>query len=458
MTLVGDNMRDKNKKGKTDRIYLVINIVILVIITILFVWYATNYYSSWKKQMETFMKNVAVSLSYPAWTYDKRVIEQLAAVVIEKEEIVSVVIYDDKNDKLAVKEKESKLTTFDLLFGTKRFVRVFSLIYADTYVGKVIFTYTDNSARKFLVVTGTGAVLFYIVSFLLASNVKKNKELAAMVDELNELNAELEAAFNELEETQNKIINAEKMAALGKLMVNIAHDINTPAGIIYSSLTEQQNRLVNVVKKFEADELTEEEFKSCVDTILELTQIMLRNARRIIELVQSLKRTALNEMVQTWSEINVKSVVNDVLNAMHPRLRKTKIEVVTEIDDNLVVYTIPGAIAQILMNLIDNAIVHAFEYDNPGKIMIRCEKIKSQSDKEYLLLTFSDNGKGMDEETKKRAFEPFYTTDKESGTGLGLSIVYSLVVDVLSGDIELESEIGKGTTLRIKIPLTKKNG
>ncbi|AFG35981.1 signal transduction histidine kinase [Fervidobacterium pennivorans DSM 9078] len=451
-------MRDKNKKGKTDRIYLVINIVILVIITILFVWYATNYYSSWKKQMETFMKNVAVSLSYPAWTYDKRVIEQLAAVVIEKEEIVSVVIYDDKNDKLAVKEKESKLTTFDLLFGTKRFVRVFSLIYADTYVGKVIFTYTDNSARKFLVVTGTGAVLFYIVSFLLASNVKKNKELAAMVDELNELNAELEAAFNELEETQNKIINAEKMAALGKLMVNIAHDINTPAGIIYSSLTEQQNRLVNVVKKFEADELTEEEFKSCVDTILELTQIMLRNARRIIELVQSLKRTALNEMVQTWSEINVKSVVNDVLNAMHPRLRKTKIEVVTEIDDNLVVYTIPGAIAQILMNLIDNAIVHAFEYDNPGKIMIRCEKIKSQSDKEYLLLTFSDNGKGMDEETKKRAFEPFYTTDKESGTGLGLSIVYSLVVDVLSGDIELESEIGKGTTLRIKIPLTKKNG
>jgi len=63
----------------------------------------------------------------------------------------------------------------------------------------------------------------------------------------------------------------------------------------------------------------------------------------------------------------------------------------------------------------------------------------------------------MDEETKKRAFEPFYTTDKENGTGLGLSIVYNLVVDMLGGDIELESEIGKGTTLRIKIPLTKKN-
>ncbi|WP_448385078.1 sensor histidine kinase [Fervidobacterium sp.] len=450
-------MINKNKKIKSNRIYLVINIVTLIIITILFVLYATSYHNNWKNGMEDFSKTMAVSLSYPAWTYDKRVVEQLTAVMIEKEEIISVVVCDDKDNKLAVREKESKLTTFDLLFGTRRLSKAYSLIYADAYVGKVVFTYMDRPIRRFLVVSGLGAVLLYLVSFLLISNVKKNKELAAMVNELNEMNAELEMAFNELEETQNKIINAEKMAALGKLMVNIAHDINTPAGIIYSSLTEQQNRLDRIVKKFEADELTEEDFKSCVDTISELTQIMLRNAKRIIELVQSLKRTAMNEMTQTWSEINVKSVVNDVLNAMHPRLRKTKIEVVTEIDDNLVVYTIPGAIAQILMNLIDNAIVHAFEYDNPGKITIKFEKIKSQNDKEYLLLTFSDNGKGMDEETKKRAFEPFYTTDKESGTGLGLSIVYNLVVDMLGGDIELESKVGKGTTFRIKIPLTKKN-
>lgn len=450
-------MINKNKKRESSSFYLIINIVILILITIIFVLYATSYYKNWKNGMENFTKTMAVSLSYPAWTYDKRIVEQFTAVMIEKEEIISVVVYDDKDNKFAVREKEFKLTTFDLLFGTRQLSKAYSLIYADTYVGKVVFTYMDRTARRFLVVSGYGAALLYLVLVLLILNLKKNKELAAMVNELNEMNTELEMAFNELEETQNKVINAEKMAALGKLMVNIAHDINTPAGIIYSSLTEQQNRLVNILKKFEADELTEEDFKSCVDTISELTQIMLRNAKRIIELVQSLKRTAMNEMTQTWSEVNIKSVVDDVLNAMHPRLRKTKIEVVTKIDDNLVVYTIPGAIAQILMNLIDNAIVHAFEYDNPGKIMIRFEKIKSQNDKEYLLLTFSDNGKGMDEETKKRAFEPFYTTDKESGTGLGLSIVYNLVVDMLGGDIELESKVGKGTTFRIKIPLTKKN-
>jgi len=130
-----------------------------------------------------------------------------------------------------------------------------------------------------LVVSGIGAALLYIVSALLILNMKKNKKLAVMVNELNELNAELEMAFNELEETQNKIINAEKMAALGKLMVNIAHDINTPAGIIYSSLTEQQNRIDSIVKKFQSDQLTEEDFKDCLDTISELNQIMLRNAK-----------------------------------------------------------------------------------------------------------------------------------------------------------------------------------
>ncbi|PHJ13188.1 histidine kinase [Fervidobacterium sp. SC_NGM5_O18] len=449
-------MTNKNE-GTASRIYLVVNFVILILITILFTWHATRYYSDWNNGLESFMKNMAVSLSYHAWTYDKRVIEQITAVMIEKDEIISVVVYDDKNNKLVVKEKKLNLTTTDLLFGTKRLDRIYSLIYADTYVGKVIFTYIDRSTRTFLVVSGTGAALLYIVSALLILNIKKNKKLAVMVNELNELNAELEMAFNELEETQNKIINAEKMAALGKLMVNIAHDINTPAGIIYSSLTEQQNRIDSIVKKFQSDQLTEEDFKDCLDTISELNQIMLRNAKRIIELVQSLKRTAMNEMTQTWSEVNVKSLVNDVLNAMHPRLRKTKIEVITEVDDNLAAYTVPGAIAQILMNLIDNAIVHAFEYDNPGKIVIKFEKVKSRNGEEYLQLTFSDNGKGMDEETKKRAFEPFYTTDKENGTGLGLSIVYNLVVDMLGGDIELESEIGKGTTLRIKIPLTKKN-
>jgi len=76
-------MTDKNK-GTASRIYLVVNFVILILITILFTWHATRYYSDWNNGLESFMKNMAVSLSYPAWTYDKRVIEQITAVMIER--------------------------------------------------------------------------------------------------------------------------------------------------------------------------------------------------------------------------------------------------------------------------------------------------------------------------------------------------------------------------------------
>jgi signal transduction histidine kinase len=373
--------------------------------------------------------------------------------MIQKSDMTMISVYDDKGNKVVMLDKKVSPKLFDYLFGTKYHTKTYSLHYADTYVGSVTFGYNDSEPRKFLTVSGVGAGAFYIVFVLFLMNLKKNEKLKMLVDELNDANSELELVFNELEEAQSKVINSEKMAALGKLMVNIAHDVNTPAGIIYSSLTEQQNRLNAVREKFESDNLSEEEFIDCLNTLSQLTEIMLRNSRRITELVQSLKRVAMSEMVQTFSDVNIKSLTNDVLNALYPKLRKTKIEVVLEVEDGLVVRTIPGAIAQILMNLIDNAIVHAFEYDNPGRINIKFEKIREKNEKEYLVLVFSDNGKGMDSETQKRAFEPFFTTEPHSGTGLGLSIVYNLVAEVLGGDIRLESDIGKGTTFTIKIPV-----
>jgi len=443
-----------NKLWKhSDSLYIFLNIAGLITIVFLYTWFDLSYYKSWNAQIEGYTKIFAESLAYPSWTYDKRVIEQLTSVMVQKRDITMISVYDDKGNKIVMLDKKVSPMLFDRLFGTKYHTKTYSLHYADTYVGSVTFVYNDSEPRKFLTVAGVGAGVLYIVFVLFLMNLKKNDKLKMLINELNDANSELELAFDELEEAQSKIINSEKMAALGKLIVNIAHDVNTPAGIIYSSLTEQQNRLNAVREKFESDNLSEEEFIDCLNTISQLTEIMLRNSRRITELVQSLKRVAMNEMVQTFSDVNIKSLTNDVLNALYPKLRKTKIEVVLEVEDGLVVRTIPGAIAQILMNLIDNAIVHAFEYDNPGRINIKFEKIKEKNEKEYLVLVFSDNGKGMDSETQKRAFEPFFTTEPHSGTGLGLSIVYNLVVEVLGGDIRLESDIGKGTTFTIKIPV-----
>lgn len=299
------------------------------------------------------------------------------------------------------------------------------------------------------------AILFSVVIILFAINVEKNERLKKMVDELNEMNNELEAAFNELKEAQSKIINSEKMAALGKMMVNIAHDVSTPAGVIYSSLTEVEHTLNDMKNKFFSEELTESEFLDKVDVLYQLTEIMTRNIRRIIDLVQSLKRVAISEMVENYSSVNLKVLVEDVLRAMYPKLRKSNVKIYTEIPNDLVVYSIPGALAQILINLIDNALVHAFDENEEGTMLIKAEKIVTDEGKEVIKITFTDNGKGMDEKTKKHAFEPFFTTKPGVGSGLGLSIVYTLVVEKLGGEIDLESSPATGTKIIITIPEKK---
>lgn len=121
----------------------------------------------------------------------------------------------------------------------------------------------------------------------------------------------------------------------------------------------------------------------------------------------------------------------------------------------MVVYTIPGALAQILINLIDNVLMHAFDENEEGTMLIKAEKIITDEGKEVIKITFTDNGKGMDEKTKKHAFEPFFTTKPGVGTGLGLSIVYTLVVEKLGGEIDLESLPATGTKIIIKIPEKK---
>ncbi|MFN4199959.1 HAMP domain-containing histidine kinase [Fervidobacterium riparium] len=443
------------EKGKVE-IHLIVSIISPMILFAIFLLVSTNHYSSWKRELFLRLDYYAETLSYPVWTYDNRVIDKLTRVITQSADITGVFVYDDKRRELGSSDESYVPNILEQVLGVRLHNKNINLFYADTFVGSVSFRYTDSVPRVFLFYISLIFLGMYFILILLMKNLKKNEQLKELVEELNEMNNELELAFNELEEAQNKIINSEKMAALGKLMVNIAHDVNTPSGIIYSSLTEQHKILSDIKDKFEKDELTEEEFKDCLNTMFELNDMMVRNSRRIIELVQSLKRVAMNEMVQSYANVDLKLLVTDVLNSLHPKLRKTKINVVTDIEENLTIYTIPGAITQILMNLIDNAIVHAFEYDNPGEIRIEMKTITSGNNKE-LMFVFADNGKGIEPEIQKRIFEPFFTTDQKSGSGLGLSIVYQLVSEVLGGTIEVQSELWRGTKFIITLPIKEGN-
>ena len=302
---------------------------------------------------------------------------------------------------------------------------------------------------------------FYLYSFLLSlaiyilitTNSKlmdTKRELQKANEELNAMVEELENTIEELEKTQEQLVQSEKMATIGQLVASISHDMNTPAGIIYTSTSELRKYLEKLKELYEKGEITRSFFEEFLENSENLLDLIERNVRKISDLVRSLKTIALHETEAKPMKFDLCDILRDVLTALHPKLRKTKVKVHVECPEGGVeMKSHPGALSQVLTNLIDNSVMHAFDDGNlEGNIWIRVEDKGG-----YVEIVFEDDGKGMDEETKKRAFEPFYSTRIGSGgTGLGLFIVYSLVVEKLGGEINLESEPGKGTRFTIVIP------
>jgi len=395
------------------------------------------------------MDSFAQSLSYPAWTLNDGLVKYIVSPMIRVDDLLSIRVMDDRGNELAyIDDNKNVGSVLDKVLNIRKRTRTVELYYKGLFAGRVEFYYYYWTSTVLLFQIAIILVFLYLFIYMFLMNLQKNKALEETTKELNEANAELELALNELEETQQRVVNSEKMAALGKLMVNIAHDVNTPTGIIYSSATELLDKYALVNEKYAKDELTEDEFRNYLEITGQVLDIIIRNSQKIKELVQSLKRVAMQEVTETFSDINFKELTEDVLRTLHPKLRKTRIEVITNIPDSLVIHTVPGAWAQIFMNLIDNSITHGFGYDNPGRIEINA-KVSS----DVLIVEYKDNGKGMDEETKRKAFEPFFTTDEVHGSGLGLSITYQLVAELLGGDILLESQKGKGVKFIMRIPI-----
>jgi signal transduction histidine kinase len=133
---------------------------------------------------------------------------------------------------------------------------------------------------------------------------------------------------------------------------------------------------------------------------------------------------------------------------LHPRLKPTPHRVEVDCAEDIEFDTLPGALYQIVSNIVLNALMHAFDNDRAGLIRIHAGLAGNT-----LEMTLSDDGKGMPEEVRRRVFEPFFTTRRGSGgTGLGLHLVYNLVTQLLGGSIACASSPGRGTQFTIRLP------
>ena len=279
-----------------------------------------------------------------------------------------------------------------------------------------------------------------------------NEDLESRVvkrtEELTRSNAKLGEALATVEQAKDELIQSEKLAALGRLVAGMAHELNTPLGngrMAISTLSMKLSRFsASLTGGLRRSELT-----SFLDAVATSTEIAEHNLRRASELIGSFKEVAADRTSSRRRKFHLKEVVDEVLLTMTPVLQRQPLVVQVDVPDDLWLDSYPGELGQVLTNLIENAANHAFAERRNGTITLEAE----HSEGDAAVIRVRDDGIGMSEDIARRAFDPFFTTAMgQGGTGLGLFITLNAVTNVLGGTIGLQSERARGTQFEIVIP------
>jgi signal transduction histidine kinase/sugar lactone lactonase YvrE len=286
---------------------------------------------------------------------------------------------------------------------------------------------------------------------ILAANIElenQKEELVSQKEELFSQKEELQQTLDQLKETQEQLIQSEKLAALGGLVAGVAHEINTPVGISVTAASSLMDETTQMAELYKQNKITRNEFKEYINTANQSARLILSNMERTANLVQSFKQVSVDQSTSQKRKFKLKGYTEDVVRSLYSVLKKRKITIDLDMDDDLELDSYPGTFSQIITNLVLNSLTHGYDKLDEGRIVIM-----ARVDENNLQFEYADNGKGISEENLGKIFEPFFTTDKKIGTGLGMYIVYNLVTRKLCGTITCESELNTGTKFRIEMPL-----
>ena len=267
-----------------------------------------------------------------------------------------------------------------------------------------------------------------------------------------------EDALDELRAAQTGLIQAEKMAALGGLVAGVAHEINTPVGNALGAVSHLARKTKTAAELFEAGKLRKQDADDFIKTAREAGDIALANIQRAASLVRSFKQVAADQSADQRRRFRLDLYVDEVLTSLTPQVKRCKLDIVIDIPADIEMDGFPGALAQVLTNLVGNAGLHAYGDDWEGPRPLRL--VAARDGEDAVMLTVADQGRGMTEEVRQKVFEPFFTTKRGAGgTGLGMHIVYNLATQRLGGRVAVVSDAdpqspARGTTFTLILPLT----
>jgi predicted ATPase/signal transduction histidine kinase len=288
-----------------------------------------------------------------------------------------------------------------------------------------------------------------LISSQLAISIENALLYANLEQKVAERTQALSQALEHLKATQTQLIESEKMASLGGLVAGVAHEINTPIGIGVTAASTLATQTANAATAYHNKQLKGSALTAYFDTALRGSQLILNNLERVSELVQSFKQVAVDQTHLDRRRFVVNKYLQDTLLNLKPHLKQASHQILVHGEEDLELNSYPGALAQIVTNLVMNSLRHAYPDGKAGTLRFDLTK---ESDR--LIIEYSDDGCGIPSEHLGKIFEPFFTTARvKGGTGLGLHIVYNLVTQKLQGTIQVYSEVGVGTTFVLSLPL-----
>ncbi len=289
-------------------------------------------------------------------------------------------------------------------------------------------------------------------------------------EKFQETNQKLKEAYIKLRKAWLHILQQEKMASIGQLAAGIAHEINNPIAYVISNLNSlaaytdkiikflnEQLKVIEKITGFDIDEcnkmingINEKKHKYKIDFILEdiksLVQESVIGSNKIKKIVQDLKDFSYIDQEQ-YKPADLNKGLDNTINILRNEL-KHKVILKKDYKNIPLTNCNPGQLNQVFMNIILNAVQ---SIKDKGEIIVKTRHIKSD-----IIISISDTGCGIKKNDLNRLFEPFFSTkDVGSGTGLGLSTSFEIVKNH-NGEINVKSEVDKGTMFIIKIPVISK--
>lgn len=322
-----------------------------------------------------------------------------------------------------------------------------------------------------LALGATISLILLFISLAFANNIKKrflryNQNVIEKTQQLNELNlhledkvasrtqalkasnSELELTLSDLKDTQEKLINSEKMASMVGLVSGVAHELNTPLGIMLTSMGMVEDEIEKVFDKIRSQQLTRNELQRSEESCQQGMKLLSGNLNKSIQLIKNFKSLSIYSKTEPATKFSLNKLTQSLSDSYQAILKAQNAQLLVHASEEIILTSYRDVIVDILTQLIENSLTHAFSNIESPKINVDIYTKGSE-----VFIDYFDNGLGLGEAGIEKVFELFYTTKRSTScTGLGMPIVYNQVTQVLEGSIKYKQFNNQGTGFIITIP------